>query len=29
MTSEMGTIYEKIDLEKFIYTKFAQEAGAT
>ncbi|MCG8616035.1 MAG: ABC transporter substrate-binding protein [Desulfobacterales bacterium] len=29
ITSEMGTIYEKIDLEKFIYTKFAEEAGAT
>ncbi len=29
ITNEMGVIYEKIDLEKFIYTKFAQEAGAT
>lgn len=29
ITSEMGTIYEKINLEKFIYTKFAEEAGAT
>ncbi len=25
----MGNIYEKIDLEKFIYTGFAEEAGAT
>ncbi len=29
ITNEMGVIYEKIDLEKFIYTKFAKEAGAT
>ncbi len=29
ITNEMGVIYEKINLEKFIYTKFAEEAGAT
>jgi len=29
ITNEMGTIHEKIDLEKFIYTEFAKEAGAT
>ena len=29
ITNEMSTIYEKIDLKKFIYTKFAEEAGAT
>ncbi len=26
---EMGSIYEKINLEKFIYTKFAEDSGAT
>ncbi len=29
ITNEMGVIYEKINLKKFIYTKFAEEAGAT
>ncbi|MCG8641201.1 MAG: ABC transporter substrate-binding protein [Desulfobacterales bacterium] len=29
ITNQMGTIYEKIDLEKFIFTRFAEEAGAT
>lgn len=29
ITKEMGSIHEKINLEKFIYTKFAEEAGAT
>ncbi len=29
ITNEMGTIHEKIDLEKFIYTRFAEDAGAT
>lgn len=28
ITRVMGGIYEKIDLEKFIYTQFAKEAGA-
>ena len=29
ITNEMGTIHEEVDLEKFIYTRFAEEAGAT
>ena len=29
LTNEMGVLYERIDLDKFIYTKFAEEAGAT
>ncbi len=29
ITTEMGAIHEKIDIKKFIYTQFAQEAGAT
>ncbi len=29
ITNQMGTIYEKIDLEKFIFARFAEEAGAT
>lgn len=29
ITNEMGTIQEKIDLDKFIYTRFARDAGAT
>lgn len=29
ITNEMGSIYEEIDLEKFIYTQFAKDAGAT
>ncbi|CCK81335.1 ABC transporter substrate-binding protein [Desulfobacula toluolica] len=29
ITKEMGSIHEKINLEEFVYTKFAEEAGAT
>jgi len=28
LSSQAGSIYEKIDLEKLIYTKFAEESGA-